>query len=366
MNYLDRYRKWLRRRIPTVLLRALAASSLLPLPAYAADGVAETSVQTGIGIAVLTGLLAAFGFISLVLPHRLLDFWVKSLMSSGNVAEQCAAANELRRIKDPRALLALLDVTDDDESSVRARNAAGKAMSEMISYYPKQRQTILELKSAIEMRNPQGVIDILAAKFETSGKKYTQSAYVIGRQYMKLEQFADARDWLKTAKARDRASLLHDKRIIRFIKTCNDKLVAEGDRLFEASHYHYARAQYALISQGLDNSDKRRFAIYLRSACAYCKLNNYLEAQQAVLHALRSDQETSRSLTLITLLHKLVDRTDEERDKVQEDIDECVSDIMIRLTARKYEAVEPSALPEKTETSSWMHPQLVFPRIHAS
>jgi tetratricopeptide (TPR) repeat protein len=366
--------KWLQRRNPLalVLLSVLAASVFFVFSAYATEGGAEFVVDGGIGIPVFIGLLAAFGLVSIAMPNQMLNYWMRLFMNSGTEAERCVAAKELSRMRDSSALLALLEVAGDKEETERVRKVAQEALREMKACYPKERNAINALVAAMEKRDPLGIINILIVKFEKSGKKNAQSACVIGRQYMALGKYADAREWLKIAESRNRQSLLHENWIRQLIATCNKRLLVEGDRSFAEGDYHGAREHYALLSQGLEDSEKRRFATHLRAACVYCKLNDYLDADQAILHALRSDQETDRSLKLITLLQKLGDRpeqelkTEEERGRAKRDIDEYVSGIMNFLSARGDAVAETSADSGKTEFRFWAGYQMGFPRLHAS
>ncbi len=118
---------------------------------------------------------------------------------------------------------------------------------------------------------------------------------------------------------------------------CNEYLFAEGDISFITGDYLKAKERYVIASHGINEENNKRFAVYLREACVYCKLEQYGNASQAVLQALQHQHETDMSLTLNELLHELPDQTDEkmkgegERDKLLSEIDKFVADIMNKL-----------------------------------
>lgn len=264
---------------------------------------------------------------------------MRVLVESGDEGKRCLAAQELATKKDLRALLVLTDVAADADEKSRVREAARKGLHLMAVLYRKQRVRIATLESAVEREDPQGVIDVLNGSFEMPANTKMQSAYVIGRQYMRLGRYADAREWLTRAGRRGSRSPLYKDRIRRLVAACNEELVAEGDASFEAGDYQGARERYARLSQGLDDQEKQRFAVFLRSACAYCRLDSYSDALQAVLHALKTDQKTEESLTLIQLLQRRQELVDgkaggqDERRRIETVLDECVMAVMDSLRA---------------------------------
>ncbi len=155
---------------------------------------------------------------------------------------------------------------------------------------------------------------------------------------MRLGNYAEAREWLHVAAFRNQRTPTYGNQIQELAEVCNQLLFAEADRLFKAGNYHDAKAHYAIASQGLEDEGKKRFASYLRQASAYCKLEDYQDADQALLQALQHHHETDLTLTLNKLLRKRLDQsegapsTKEERQQLDTEIDECVSHIMEKLT----------------------------------
>jgi len=268
----------------------------------------------------------------------MMSFCIKFLIDTQNEAERCKAAKALGGAKDPGALLVLVDVVIDEKAEDTVREAAEAALKEMGLKYRKYRKVIKDLLSAVQDREHQKVIDLLTSKFETDKKKYVQTAYVIGREYIRLGNHADAREWLHVAAYRNRKTPTYGNQIRELADICNEHLFAEGDRLFNAGYFHDAKAHYAVASQGLGDEEKKRFASYLRQASVYCKLEDYEDADQALLQALQHHHETDLTLTLNKLLQKLLEQgagtkvTEQEREQLDTEIDECVSDIMKKLT----------------------------------
>ncbi len=270
--------------------------------------------------------------------NHMMFFCIKYLIDSQNQAERYKAAKELGRAKEPGALLILLDVIIDERGDEMVHDCASTALMEMSQKYRKYRTVIKDLISAVEESDHQKIIDLLISNFEGKGKKYVQTAYVIGREHMRLGNLEEAREWLLVAAFRNRKTPTYGNQIKELAEVCNRHLFAEGDRLFKAGCYHDAKAHYAIASQGLEDEEKKRFASYLRQASAYCKLEDYQEADQALLQALQHHHETDLTLTLNKLLRKRLDQSEsagltyEERKELDTEIDECVSDIMEKLT----------------------------------
>lgn len=273
--------------------------------------------------------------------NHMMSFCIKFLIDTQNEAERCEAAKALGGAKDPGALLVLVDVINDEKAEDTVREAAQAALKEMGLKYRKYKKVIKDLLSAVQDKDHQKVIDILTSTFERDKKKYVQTAYVIGREYIRLGNHADAREWLHVAAFRNRSTPTYGNQIRKLADICDERLFAEGDRLFNAGYFHDAKAHYAVASQGLGDEEKKRFASYLRQASVYCKLEDYEDADQALLQALQHHHETDMTLTLNKLLQKLLDQsagtklTEQEREQLDTEIDECVSDIMTKLPLPK-------------------------------
>jgi tetratricopeptide (TPR) repeat protein len=269
--------------------------------------------------------------------NHMMSFCIKFLIDTQDEAERCAAAKALGGAKDPGALLVLVDVINDDQAEESVREAALAALQEMGLKYRKYRKTIDDLIAATQAQDNQKVIDILTSEFERKSKKYVQTPYVIGRAFMRLGNHEDAREWLHLAEYRNRKTPTYGYQIKAIVDVCNEHLFAEGDRLLKARLYHDAKAQYAVASHSLGDEDKKRFASYLREACVYSRLNDYIDADQALLQALQHHHETDMTLTLNKLIQKALEQSraptvsQRELEQLKVEIDECVSDIMKRL-----------------------------------
>ncbi len=316
-----------------------------PAAVEADDSTVIMAVLFGLALVVLAALVVG----GLVLwgkkqddTKHMMSFCIKYLIDTQDETERCNAATALGDANEPGALLVLLDATSDENAEDSVREAAAAALSVMGQKYRKFRKVIKNLTSAVEDADHQKIIDILSSNFEGKGKKYVQTAYVISREYMRLGNYTDAREWIRVAAFRNRKNHTYGKQIRKLADTCNERLFGEGDRLFNTGYYHDAKAQYAVASHGLGDAEKKRFASYLREACVYCKLEDYQDADQALLQALQHHHETDSTLTLNKLLQKLLDQsesarlTEQEREQLNAQIDECVSDIMRKLTLATY------------------------------
>jgi len=270
----------------------------------------------------------------------MMPFCIKYLVETRNGAEKCAAAKSLGQVKDPGALLILVDVINDEGAEESLRKTAGEALRSLSKIYRKYETIINDLLSAVEERNHQKSIDILISNFEHQRKLYVQSPYVIGREFMRLKKYAEAREWLQKAKIRNNKTVVYVHQISELIDTCNEKLFTEGDVLFQVGDYYNALERYALASHDLRFTEKQRFVSHLRLACVYSKLTHYEDAYQETLHALHDHHETDTSLRLNKLLKNHLDeitgtpKEKEKRKKILDQIDKYVTDVMIRLTAR--------------------------------
>jgi tetratricopeptide (TPR) repeat protein len=278
--------------------------------------------------------------ICLILVKKVEVCCMKYLVHSEDEAERCASARALGRINDPGALLVLVDVIWDEEETEAVRKAASETLHEMSVHFRKRKKIITDLELEAEQRNFRGIIEILTANFEQGKTRYVQSAYIIGRHHMRLERYADAREWLTKAEFRNRKFNLYGNRIGYWIQVCNTRLLEEADDSFKTADYQQAREHYAVLTHGLSNADNQRCAVYLRSACVYCKLKDYRNADQALLQALEHNHETDLALTLVPLLREILSPGDKKiapKDKLEEiksAIDERASVIMNALLAQ--------------------------------
>lgn len=324
-----------------------------PAPAAAVETVTGQSgggMLAALLIVILTAIaLAALVIVGLIFWSRkqehiseMMLFCMKYLFHSEDEAERCASAKALGRANDRGALLVLVDVISDEEETEAVHKAAREALHEMGGHFRKFKKIISELESEAEQKNYRGIIEILTTNFEQGETKYAQSAYIIGRHYMRLKRYADAREWLTTANIRNRKFNLYGNRIRYWIEECNTRLLAEADESFKAADYQQAREHYAVLSHGLSDADSQGCAVYLRSACVYCKLKDYRNADQALLQALEHSHDTDLSLTLLPLLQEILglgDKKDEPKEKHEEiasAIDERVSVIMSKYRKDKH------------------------------
>jgi len=268
---------------------------------------------------IVVGLLLVTG---LILWGRKQDeisnmmyFCIDYLINTRNKTKRYRAAKELGRTKNPGALLVLIDVINDESEDESIRKAAGDALLEMSQKYRRFKNVIRELLAATEDIDHERIVELLKTHFEHEEKKYVQSAYVIGRELVRLEKYADAREWLHIAEVRNRKFPLYVDQISDLTEKCTRHLCTEGDMAFKAGDFHLANERFALAAHGLSPEVSNRFACYLRAACVYCKLEEYGNASQAILQALHHDQETDTSLELNKLVNKLLNLV---RDNAQE------------------------------------------------
>jgi len=314
-------------------------------PAGIAEGV---GVGTALLLSLLTALLiGAIIIIGLVVWGRrqehvrdMILFCMKYLIDSEDEVERGASARALGRSNDPGALLVLANLIWDDEETETVRNAASEALHEMYGRSRRFRRVIAELETEAERKDYLRIIEILNANFEQGDKRYVQSAYIIGRHYMRLGRYADARDWLTKAEYRNRRFNLYGERIQNWIQVCNVRLLEEADDLYRAAEYQQAREHYAVLAHGLTDPDRQRWAIYLRSACVYCKLKEYKLADEMLLQALEHKHDTDLGLSLLHLLQETFGlagdgaAVDEKRRSLEEAIDQRADAILKALLAK--------------------------------
>jgi tetratricopeptide (TPR) repeat protein len=330
--------------IPALWLGAVGAHA-------SSDGGAESSLFTV--LIFIAGLVAVSVLIITALTrwgHRqdsignMMTFCIKYLVETRNEAQKCEAAQALGEVKDPGALLILVDVINDESAEENLRKTAGDALRNLSGVYSRYEQVIDDLLSAQERKDHRKSIDILISNFENRNKKYVQSAYVIGREFMRLKEYAEAREWLQRAKSRNEKSVVYVNQISERIRLCNEKLFSHGDVLFKVGDYYDALERYALASHDLSPEEKQRFASHLRLAAVYCKLKRYDDAYQETLHALHDHHETDYSLRLNGLLKKQrgeiggTPEAEQRRKKILEEVDNYVTTIMSELASRKPES----------------------------
>ncbi|MBF0264267.1 MAG: HEAT repeat domain-containing protein [Gammaproteobacteria bacterium] len=241
--------------------------------------------------------------------NNMVIFCIKYLIESKDDQEKINAAKALGHAKDPAALLVLLDVSNDKKhENKEVRHAAIDALHEMASHYSKYNKLIKSLLIASEQNNHQLVLDLLISHFEQDNdNKYVQSAYIIAREYIKLEQYEEARTWLQKAEFRNRRFIVYIDEIDELIELCTSKLFLIGDLFFYSEKYFKALEYYSSASQDLSDEIKQHYHAYMRLACVYCKLERYNEALEANLIAIQKHQEMEQeSQQLQNLLREMI------------------------------------------------------------
>ena len=334
-------------KIPTFIILLLISSSLSAAPA--AETVPEES-SAFIPLLILLIATIALGALLVIALTRwsrkqdeigsMMYFCIDFLINTRNELERHRAAKLLGQAKNPAALLVLVDVINDESAEEGIREAAQDALLEMSERYRKFKKVIGRLIAAAEVSDHERTIELLQTHFENEEKKYVQSAYVIGRELVRLEKYADAREWLRIADARNRKVPMYADQIKEFTDRCNRQLFAEGDMAFKAGDFHLANERFAFAAHGLSTEVSNRFAYYLRAACVYCKLEDYEPASQALLQALHQQQETDTALELSRLVNKLLDlikddpQAKEAHPSLSQELDQLVDRTMDRLASR--------------------------------
>ncbi len=338
-------------KIPALTFWILISSSLSA--AAAAETLPEESSSVipiiifGVATIVLGGLVVA----ALAIWSRKQDeinsmmyFGIDFLINTRNTAERHNAAKQLGRAKNPGALLVLVDVINDESADDSIRKTAADALLDMSEHYHKFKKVIGRLLIAAEVNDHERTVELLTDHFEHAERKYVQSAYVIGRELVRLEKYADARDWLRIADARNRKLPLYVDQIRDFIDKCNQHLFFEGDMAFKEGDFHLANERFALAAHGLSTQVSNQYSYYLRAACVYCKLEDYENARQALLQALHHQQETDTSLELNQLVNKVLDllkespQAKQKLEDVRKELDRFVNQIMDSLSTQTAQA----------------------------
>jgi tetratricopeptide (TPR) repeat protein len=205
------------------------------------------------------------------------------------------------------------------------------------------------LISASERREDARLIDVLTSNFEQKQKRNVQSAFVIARVFMRQGHYADAKEWFRVAEGRNRLTPFYGNQIRQLIIECEQQLFAKGDDLFRAGEFLQARERYSTASHGLSDEENRRYSSFLRLACAYCRLGDYVDADEAVLQALKNNQDMDLSLTLSKLLQQILHhkrwRQGPQRTRLTEQIDQLANEIMEGLYLDGVKKVETAARP---------------------
>jgi len=267
-------------------------------------------------------------------------FCIDFLINTRNKTERYRAAKLLGQAKNPGALLVLVDVINDESADEGIRDAARDALLDMSENYRKFEKVIGGLLAATEANDHERIVDLLKTHFEHDQRKYVQSAYVIGRELFRLEKYADAREWLHIADVRNKKFPMYVDQIKNLTDRCIQHLFAEGETAYEAGDFHLANERFALAAHGLSAAVSKRFAHYLRAACVYCKLEEYENANQALLQALDHQQETDTVLELNKLVSKRLNlgggnaQANEEYQNLSKELDRFVDQTMDRLSTR--------------------------------
>lgn len=334
-------------KIPALTVWLLVSSSLSAAPAAETLPEAPSSVMPFLVVGVATIVVGVLLITGLTLWSRKQDeisnmtyFCIDFLINTRNETERYRAAKELGQVKNPGALLVLIDVINNEFAEESIRKAAGDALLEMSQKYRRFKKVIRELLAATEDKDHERIVELLKTHFEHEEKTYVQSAYVIGRELIRLKEYADAREWLHIAEVRNRTFPMYVDQIKDLTAKCNRHLCAEGDMAFKAGDFHLANERFALAGHGLSPEVSNRFAYYLRTACVYCKLEEYENASQAILQALHHDQETDTALELNKLVNKMLNlvrdnaQAKEEHQNLSKELDRFVNQTMDSLSTQ--------------------------------
>ena len=316
----------------------LAAAATEELPAQSSPVV--LSLVFGVTIIAVGALLVT----GLTLASRkeekigsMMYFCIDFLINTRNKTERYRAAKLLAQAKKPAALLSLVDVINDESADDGIRKAAADALLDMSENYHKFEKVIGRLLIAAEVNDHERTIELLKTHFEQEEKKFVQSAYIIGRELVRLQEYAEARDWLHIAETRNNKPLVYMDQIKDLTDSCNKHLFAEGDIAFKTGDFHLANERFALAAHGLSTEANNNYFHYLRTACVYCKLEDYENASQALLQALQHQEQPDTVLELNTLVNKVLDlvrdnpRAKEEHADLLQELDLLVNQIMDRL-----------------------------------
>lgn len=334
----------------TLFLALVVSSDLFAGPGIARDVASEGADGSSWVNALMAGLalllLAVLTVGALTLWGRqqdrisiMMSLSMRSLIDSKSAAEGSMAAQTLAQARDVGALLVLFDVFSDDKVGESLRKTAGNALNKMSTRFRKYEEPIKALVAAVQEVDHQKVINILMEHFEGGNRGYVQTALILGREYLNLGRYVEAREWLRTAVYRNRKKPLYGSQLKRLSDTCNERMFKQGDSSFQESDLHEAKKCFSEASHGLDEAGKRRFAPFLRLACVYCKLGEYEDAAQSISLALQNQQEPETSSALSELLNNLLypeqeaPQGEEERNNIRNEIDKAAVGAINRLAA---------------------------------
>ena len=198
-------------KIPALTVWLLVSSSLSAAPAAETLPEEPSSVMPFLVVGVATIVVGVLLITGLTLWSRKQDeisnmtyFCIDFLINTRNETERYRAAKELGQVKNPGALLVLIDVINNEFAEESIRKAAGDALLEMSQKDRRFKKVIRELLAATEDKDHERIVELLKTHFEHEEKTYVQSAYVIGRELIRLKEYADAREWLHIAEVRNR------------------------------------------------------------------------------------------------------------------------------------------------------------------
>ncbi|MCP5416664.1 MAG: hypothetical protein H6965_06200 [Chromatiaceae bacterium] len=339
------------RGLPTVGLAVLVVLVLLLTLHATAVAAADSNAGTGSPLLFILSFTAGIITISVAIifglthwSHKqdriqsMLPFCIRYLVESKNESEKIQAAATLGQSKDPGALLILVDVVNNEKASEALHDAAYAALQEMAHRYRKYSALIKDILTATAEKEHARIIELLIENFENQNRKYVQSAFVIGCEYMRLAHYSEARAWLQTARIRNRKTPLYVNQISQRIRSCSEQLFKEGDVLFKVGEYYEALERYALASHDMEINEKHRYLAHLRLAGVYCKLERYEDAYQETLLALQDHDETETSLEINKLLQQMraeigtTAEAQKKRDRLATEISALVDNAMARLS----------------------------------
>jgi len=250
--------------------------------------------------------------------NHIVFFCIKHLVKSSSVEEKCEAAKALAYANDPIALLVLIGVVNEPGiEQDMIRKVALESLNTMSTRFIKYQKFIQSLIPALEKNKHEEIIKLLIENFESSShEKYLQCAYVIAREYVCIEKYQDAREWLEKAQKRESRDNLCTSEISDLIELCNKHQYHNCDEIYQAKEYFHALECYSSITSRLSEHDKHHYLSHLRIACTYCKLERYNDARDATLLALQHHQKTDEALRLNELLHHLLTNETGQSDKV--------------------------------------------------
>lgn len=330
------------KKITALTVWLLASFSLSATPAAETLPKEPSSVIPLVALGITTIVIGVLLVTGLTLWSRKQDefnsmmyFCIDFLINTQNRTERYRAAKELGRAKNPGALLVLVDVINDESTEDSLREAARDALLEMSDNYHRYEKVIGRLLAATEANDHERTVELLKTHFEHEDKKHVQSAYVIGRELMKMKDYADAREWLHIAEVRNGKFPMYVGQIRGLTDRCNRHLCAEGDMAFKAGDFHLANERFALAAHGLSTEVSNQFSYYLRAACVYCKLEEYENASQAILQALHHHQDMDAALELNNLLNLVKDNAQakEGQQRLSKELDRFVDQTMDSLSS---------------------------------